>query len=614
MSAPIENYAIIGDLRTAALVSRAGSMDWLCLPDFDSGACFAALLGDEGNGHWAIAPAIPIQASSRTYRPDSLILETELATALGTIRITDFMRTRDNLAEFMPPEHMVADSIRVADADPAIIRIVEGLEGEVPLRSELRLRFDYGRRKPYICRTDGGLHAVAGPDAVLICNPVPATVHDHAVYCDLGVRRGDRHVFQMLWHKSWHRPPKPCNADDELAVCTTNWRRWSELCRYDGPYRDAVVRSLITLKSLTFAPTGGICAAATTSLPERLGGGRNWDYRYCWMRDSALTLEALHRSGYHDEALQFRDWLVRAVGGAPEQMQIMYGIRGECGLAEMTIDWLSGYEGSRPVRIGNDAVRQFQLDIYGELINVAHYGRAAGIPATEQVWGMQQVVAGFVERAWHLPDDGIWEVRGGHRHFVHSKAMAWVAMDRTARAITEHGLKGDAERWRKVADEIKADVLANGVDPDRNCFVQHYGSKELDASLLMIPRVGFLPPDDPRIVNTIRAIEEDLTVNGLVRRYRTETAADGLSGGEGSFVVCTFWLVECLALIGETDRAKMLFDRMLDLRNDVGLLSEEYDSVNRRMLGNMPQALSHVGLINAAFALQNTGLALDPWA
>ena len=578
MSKPIESYAVIGDLHTVALVSKLGSIDWLCLPHFDDEACFAARLGDESNGHWTIAPTGKVEAVSRRYRPDTLVLETEISCDSGIIRVTDFMPIRENTDHHLPE----------------IIRIVEGLEGAVDVSSDLSLRFDYGRSKPFVRKLDEGIHALAGPDGVVVVSPTEVTLDDHSVKCDLTVRTDERYVFQIVWHRSWEEIPPASEHLDALEDST-----------YQGKARDAVMRSLITLKSLTYWPSGGVVAAATTSLPEQIGGERNWDYRYCWLRDSSVTLEALNRCGYLEEAQSFRDWLIRAIAGDPSQMQIMYGISGERRLTETEVDWLPGYENSRPVRIGNAASDQFQLDVYGEVMDAQEYGRSKGIDANEEAWSLQLQFADFVEKHWEEPDDGIWEVRGGRKHFTHSKVMAWVAIDRTIRGIKDHGLSGDADHWQALADKIHADVLKHGVDPKRNCFTQYYGSKEMDASLLVIPQVGFLPADDERIINTVHAVEQDLDKNGLILRYRADATDDGLTGEEGTFIMCSFWLVECLAMIGEVQKAQMLFDRLLDIRNDVGLLSEEYDTVHHRMLGNMPQAFSHVGLINAALALQD---------
>ena len=591
MSEPIESYAVIGDLHTVALVSKSGSIDWLCLPHFDSEACFASILGDESNGHWTIAPTSNIEAVSRRYRPGTLVLETEISSEQGIIRVTDFMPIREHTSHHLPE----------------IIRVIEGLEGDVDVRSELSLRFDYGRSKPFVRKLDEGIHALAGPDGVVVVSPAEVSLDDHKVTCDITVKPEERYVFQIVWHRSWEETPKASEHQDALEETTNLWRKWSEICTYEGKAREAIMRSLITLKSLTYWPSGGIVAAPTTSLPESIGGERNWDYRYCWLRDSSVTLEALNRCGYLDEAQAFRDWLLRAVAGDPSQMQIMYGISGERHLTESTVDWLPGYENSAPVRIGNAASDQFQLDVYGEVMDAQEYGRDKGIDASEEAWSLQLQFAEFVENHWQEPDDGIWEVRGGRQHFTYSKVMAWVAIDRTVQGIKKHGLPGDADHWQALAEVIRADILKKGVDPDRNCFTQYYGSKAMDASLLMIPQVGFLPMDDDRIINTIHAVEEDLSDNGFILRYKAEATDDGLKGSEGTFIMCSFWMVECLAMIGEVQKAQMLFDRLLDIRNDVGLLSEEYDTVHHRMLGNMPQAFSHVGLINAALALQDAG-------
>ncbi len=589
MSLPIESYAIIGDLHTVALVSKFGSIDWLCLPHFDDEACFASLLGDESNGHWTIAPTGKVEAVSRRYRPDTLVLETEISCDTGIIRVTDFMPIRETTDHHLPE----------------IIRIVEGLEGEVEVASTLCLRFDYGRSKPFVRQLKEGIHALAGPNGVLVVSPSEVSIDDHSVNCTISVKPEEQHVFQIVWHRSWEDVPEASAHPNAIEETTNLWLKWSEQCTYKGKARDAVMRSLITLKSLTYWPSGGVVAAATTSLPEQIGGERNWDYRFCWLRDSSVTLEALNRCGYLEEAQRFRDWLIRAVAGDPSQMQIMYGISGKRRLTETEVDWLPGYENSAPVRIGNAASDQFQLDVYGEIMDAQEYGRSNGIEASEEAWDLELQLAGFVEKHWQDPDDGIWEVRGGRKHFTHSKVMAWVAIDRTVRGIRDHGLSGDADHWQALADKIHADVLKHGVDPTRNCFTQYYGSTEMDASLLVIPQVGFLPLDDERIINTVHAVATELDKNGLILRYRADATDDGLTGEEGIFIMCSFWLVECLAMIGEVQKAQMLFDRLLDIRNDVGLLSEEYDTVHHRMLGNMPQAFSHVGLINAALALQD---------
>jgi GH15 family glucan-1,4-alpha-glucosidase len=589
MSRPIESYAVIGDLHTVALVSRLGSIDWLCLPHFDSSACFASMLGDQANGHWTIAPTNKIELVTRTYRPESLVLETEMACETGTIRITDFMPIRED-TEGQRPE---------------IIRTVEGLEGAVPVRSELCLRFDYGRGKPFIRETKDGIQAVAGPDGVLIASSVDIRIEGHEAVSECVVKAGDSHTYQIMWHPSWEDVPKMSDPVEAREATSTYWRHWSEQCTYEGRDRDAVLRSLITLKSLTYRPSGGIVAAPTTSLPEEIGGERNWDYRYTWLRDSSVTLAALNRCGFSDEARAFRNWLIRAVAGDPSEMQIMYGISGERRLVEMELPWLAGYMDSSPVRIGNAASGQFQLDVYGELLGSQQYSRETGVEASEEAWELQVKLAEFVEQHWQDPDDGIWEVRGGRKQFTHSKVMAWVAADSIRKGIVEYGLPGDAARWKKLADEIKADVLEKAIDPDLNCFTQSYGSKSMDASLLVICLVRFLPPDDERIINTVREVEKQLTRNGLVLRYLQTDTDDGLSGDEGTFIMCSFWLVQCLAVIGDLVKARMLFDRLLDVRNDVGLMSEEYDTVHHRMLGNTPQAFSHVGLINAALYLRD---------
>ncbi len=583
MSVPIEDYAIVGDLHTVALVSKGGSIDWLCLPHFDSDATFAALLGTEDHGRWKLAPVEKVDAVSRNYRPDTLVLETEMATPSGTIRIIDFMPTRD--------------------AHPVLIRIVEGLEGSVEIKSELRFRFNYGQTKPYVRMLDMGLHVIAGPDGVLVHSPAETTLEDDQIVCDLTVKPGDRFAFQITWHRSWEEPPKQQDPDNALAMCTAMWRGWAESCTHESPYREAVVRSLITLKSLTYQPTGGIIAAATTSLPEQMGGERNWDYRYCWLRDASVTLAALNREGYTQEAKHWRDWLLRAVAGDPEQIQIMYGISGERRLDEYTIDGLPGYANSSPVRIGNAAAGQFQLDVYGEVMGAFQFGRESGIQANEEGWALQQALVEFVESNWNKPDDGIWEVRGDRKHFVYSKVMAWLAAKSAASACRDYGMPGDPKRWDKLATKIHKDVCEKGLDKERGCFTQAYGTNAMDASLLLMVIVGFLPPDDPRMVATVREVQKELSTNGFVLRYRTDATDDGLTGEEGSFVICSFWLVEALAVIGEHDEARVMFERILDVRNDVGLLSEEYDAKGHQMLGNMPQAFSHVGLINAAAAV-----------
>ncbi|MFJ7963933.1 glycoside hydrolase family 15 protein [Streptomyces sp. NPDC096324] len=585
----IEDYALIGDEQTAALVGRDGSVDWLCLPRFDSAACFAALLGDEDNGHWRIAPENAGACTRRAYRPDTLVLDTEWDTDEGSVRVTDLMPQREHA--------------------PDLVRVVEGLSGRVRMRSLLRLRFDYGSVVPWMRRSDGHRVAVAGPDSVWLRSEPPVHTYgkDFRTHSEFTVEAGDKVAFVLTWHPS-HRPRPPlCDPFEALETSVQDWRAWAARCRYDGPHRDAVVRSLITLKALTYAPTGGIVAAPTTSLPEELGGVRNWDYRYCWLRDSTLTLGALLSAGYHEEAEAWRDWLLRAVAGDPAALQIMYGLSGERRLSEYEIPWLSGYADSSPVRVGNSAVEQLQLDVYGEVIDSLSLARRSGLPSRPHMWRVECAMMEFLRVAWRQPDEGIWEVRGPRRHFVYSKVMAWVAADRAVRTLEDDpSLDGDIEGWRAMRDEVHREVCERGFDPVRNTFTQSYGSPELDASLLLIPRVGFLPPDDPRVVGTVDAVRAELARDGfLVRRYSTTTTAgvDGLPGDEGTFVVCSFWLADALHLTGRTREARELFERLVGLTNDLGLLSEEYDPVAGRQLGNFPQAFSHIGLVVTALSL-----------
>ncbi|MFD9460927.1 glycoside hydrolase family 15 protein [Streptomyces sp. NPDC060027] len=584
----IEDYALIGDEQTAALVGRDGSVDWLCLPRFDSAACFAALLGDEDNGQWRIAPEGADSCTRRSYRPDTLVLDTEWDTPEGSVRVTDLMPQREHA--------------------PDVVRVVEGLSGRVRMRSLLRLRFDYGSVVPWMRRSDGHRVAVAGPDSVWLRSepPVHTWGQDFRTHSEFTVAAGEKVAFVLTWHPS-HRPRPPlCDPFEALETSVQDWRAWAARCRYDGPHRDAVVRSLITLKALTYAPTGGIVAAPTTSLPEELGGVRNWDYRYCWLRDSTLTLGALLSAGYHEEAEAWRDWLLRAVAGDPAALQIMYGLSGERRLPEYEVPWLSGYADSSPVRVGNSAVEQLQLDVYGEVIDSLSLARRSGLPSRPHMWRVQCAMMEFLRVAWRQPDEGIWEVRGPRRHFVYSKVMAWVAADRAVRTLEDDpSLDGDLEGWRAMRDEVHREVCERGFDPDRNTFTQSYGSPGLDAALLLIPRVGFLPPDDPRVVGTIDAVRAELAPDGfLVRRYSAATTGvDGLPGGEGTFVVCSFWLVDALHLTGRTREARELFERLVGLTNDVGLLSEEYDPVAGRQLGNFPQAFSHIGLVVSALSL-----------
>jgi GH15 family glucan-1,4-alpha-glucosidase len=587
MPGRIEDYALIGDMQSAALVCRDGSIDWLCFPRFDSPACFAALLGDEENGHWRIAPSgVDRFASRRRYRGDSLILETEWDTPTGTVRLTDFMPHRGEA--------------------PDIVRIVEGLRGEVRMRFEMRLRFDYGHIVPWMRQLDGQVAGIAGPDSIWLRGAIPVEGENYAHVAEFTVGAGEKVPFVLTWHPSHLDPPKPVDADLALIETEQLWMDWVRTCTYDGEYRDAVIRSLITLKALTFAPTGGIVAAPTTSLPESLGGSRNWDYRYCWLRDATMTLEALIRSGYTEEAEAWRRWLIRAVAGSPEDIQIMYGVAGERRLSEWEIDWLPGYEGARPVRVGNAAVSQLQLDVPGEVMDSLYIARKGGLQPAESVWAMQQALLTYLETRWGLPDEGLWEIRGASKHFVHSKVMCWVAFDRGVRMVEEFGQPGPVEHWRRIRDRIHHDVLEYGYDPERNTFTQSYGSRDLDAALLLIPQVGFLPPDDPRVVGTVAAVHRELAEDGFVRRYPvTEqgVSSDGLTGGEGAFLACSFWLADALRLVGREDEARAQFERLLALRNDVGLLAEEYDPRVKRQVGNFPQAFSHVPLIRTAYDL-----------
>ncbi|MFC9735802.1 glycoside hydrolase family 15 protein [Streptomyces roseolus] len=587
MTRRIDDYALIGDLQTAALVGRDGSIDWLCLPRFDSAACFAALLGDEDNGHWRIAPQGGGTCSSRRYLDDSLVLETLWETRTGTVKVTDFMPQRDRA--------------------PDVVRIVEGVSGRVEMSAVLRLRFDYGSIVPWIRRSEGHRVAVAGPDAVWLRSepPVKTWGQQYATCSSFTVTAGERVAFVLTWHPSHERRPALVDPFESLEHSLADWREWAGRCTYRGPYRDAVVRSLITLKALTYAPTGGIVAAPTTSLPEEIGGVRNWDYRACWLRDSSLTLGALLAAGYADEAAAWRDWLLRSAAGDPADLQIMYGPAGERRLPETELPWLRGYADSGPVRIGNAAVEQFQLDVYGEVMDTLHLARLAGIPAERHAWNLQLSLLGFLESHWREPDEGLWEVRGPRRHFTHSKVMAWAAADRAVRTLeADPSLPGEPDRWRALRDEIHAEVCDRAYDPRRNTFTQSYGSAELDAATLLIPRVGFLPPDDPRVVGTVDAVRAELTHRGLVRRYTPDSGAvDGLPGQEGTFLVCSFWLADALRMTGRPREARELFERLAGLANDVGLLAEEYDPVARRQLGNFPQAFSHIGLVGTALAL-----------
>jgi GH15 family glucan-1,4-alpha-glucosidase len=583
---PIEDYGLIGDLQTAALVSRHGSIDWLCFPRFDSAACFAALLGTAENGHWTIRPTGEFHSHGRRYRGDSLVLETELETAEGLVRLIDFM----------PPR----------GAAPDVVRIVEGLRGRVELELELVIRFEYGSVVPWVRRVDDVRMAVAGPDALRIDAPVELEGRDLRTVATFTVGAGERLPFVLTWFPSHDPTPDAVDAEHALVETERYWEEWAGTCNHAGRWHDAVHRSLITLKALTYAPTGGIAAAATTSLPEQLGGVRNWDYRYCWLRDATLTLLSFLRAGYVEEAESWRNWFLRAIAGSPGDLQIMYGLAGERRLPELELEWLSGYEGSRPVRIGNGAHDQRQLDVYGEVGDALFQARLAGLEPSEEVWRLNATLLSFLADGWRQPDEGIWEVRGPKRHFTHSKVMAWVAFDRAVRSIERWGKEGPLEQWRALRDEIHAEVCREGYDASRNTFVQFYGSDRLDASLLMIPLVGFLPPDDPRVVGTVDAIRRELLQDAFLERYRADEDnmdVDGLPPGEGVFLPCSFWLVEVLALQGHVDEATELFERLLSLRNDLGLIAEEYDVARGRLVGNFPQAFTHLALVDAAYTL-----------
>ena len=579
----IEDYAFLSDTQTGALVSRYGCVDWLCFPRFDSGACFAALLGDEKNGSWRFTPAGELTATRRKYRGNTLILETELETAEGTVRLIDFMPPRGEA--------------------PDIIRIVEGVSGSVRMRMHLTIRFDYGHVVPWVRKHHGRLEAIAGPDALVLHANVETHGENLTTVSEFTVEPGERVPFVLTWFPSHQKPPREVNAEHALEQTERYWNGWGKRCQAENEWHDAVVRSLITLKGLTYAPTGGIVAALTTSLPEEIGGVRNWDYRYCWLRDATFTLMSLMNAGYVEEAQSWRQWLLRAVAGSPAQMQIMYGVRGERRLDEYELPWLAGYENSLPVRVGNAASNQFQLDVYGEVLDSAYRSAVAGLESSEADWRLQVALLQFLETKWEAPDHGIWEIRGEPQHFTHSKMMAWLAFDRAVRLVEEFGYRADehADRWRTIRDTIHAQVCSLGYDAERNAFTQFYGSKELDASILMMPLIGFLPATDDRVRNTVEAVQRDLVEDGFVLRYRTErNNVDGLPGGEGVFLLCSFWLADCLHLIGRTGEARDLFERLLALRNDVGLLAEEYDPHAKRMLGNFPQAFSHVALVNTA--------------
>jgi GH15 family glucan-1,4-alpha-glucosidase len=587
MAGRIEDYGLIGDLQTVALVSRYGCIDWMCVPRFDSGAIFASLLGDQENGHWTMQPQGEFDSPGRRYRGETLVLETDFETPSGAARLIDFMPPRGEA--------------------PDIVRIVEGVRGTVDMRMELALRFDYGSIVPWVRNIEGTLVGAAGPDAISFRTPVPLEGRDLRTHAAFQVREGDRVPFVLTWFPS-HRPlPEPVDAERALEDTIEYWSDWTSKCTMDGRWRDAVVRSLITLKALTYAPTGGIVAAATTSLPEEIGGVRNWDYRYCWLRDATLTLLAFLRAGYLEEARGWREWLLRAIAGSPQELQVLYGVAGERRLTEVELPWLGGYESSRPVRIGNGACDQLQLDVYGEVVDALHTARVRGLEASDDAWSMTSKLFDWLESGWRDPDEGIWEVRGPRRHFTHSKIMAWVAFDRAVKAVEKLGREGPVDRWRATRDAIRADVLEKGYNADVGAFVQYYGSDRLDASLLLIPLVGFLPAKDERMLGTVAAIERDLMRDGLVERYRADAenvGVDGLPPGEGVFLPCSFWLVAVLARQGRLDEAVVLYERLLSLGNDLGLLAEEYNPERGRLVGNFPQAFTHLTLVETAFTLR----------
>jgi GH15 family glucan-1,4-alpha-glucosidase len=581
----IEDYALVGDLQTAALLSRQGSIDWCCFPRFDSGACFSALLGGPEHGRWLLAPSVPVRTSRRRYRDGTLILESVMETDEGAVRAIDFMPPRGHT--------------------PDIVRIVEGLSGAVPMRSELVIRFDFGRIVPWVRRIGHAQIAVAGPDALCLRTPVEAHGENLTTVSEFVVHPEERIPFVLTWFPSHEVTPRGVDAEKALAQCETFWQDWARGCTHEGRYRGEIHRSLLVLKAMTYAPTGGIVASPTTSLPELIGGVRNWDYRFCWLRDATLTLLSMLQVGAVGEAERWRQWLLRAVAGDPADIQIMYGIGGERRLDERVVEWLPGFEGSAPVRVGNAASEQLQLDVYGEVIDALYQTRRHGAPPDDDIWSLVLMLLEWLEEGWRREDAGIWEVRGPNRHFTHSKVMAWVAFDRAIRSVEEFGREGPVERWRELRREIHAEVLDRAWSERAGAFAQSYDSHELDASVLLMPSVGFLPATDERFVSTVEAIRRDLTIDGLVLRYRSHErgVVDGLPGGEGVFLPCSFWLADALALQGKTEEARELFERLLDLRNDVGLLSEEYDPDAVRMLGNFPQAFTHLALINTALIL-----------
>jgi len=592
MTSSIEDYGLIGDCETAALVSKDGSIDWLCWPRFDSGACFAALLGDANNGRWRIAPADSILRNTRRYRPNTLILETSFVTAAGEVMLIDFLPLRARASH--------------------LVRLVVGKRGTVPMTTELIIRFDYGASIPWVRRTDSGdLLAISGPDMLVLRTPIKLRGEELTTIGEFTVSAGQAIPF-VLMHVPSHLPaPDPVDAQEVLQRTQGFWEEWTNTHRSTAKYADSVSRSLITLKALTYAPTGGIVAAPTTSLPERIGGSRNWDYRFCWLRDATLTLLAFMNAGYYDEARCWRDWLLRAAAGSPSQVQIMYGLAGERRLPEWEVPWLSGYQGSKPVRIGNAASDQLQIDIFGEVMDALHQARVGGLQFIADGWDFQRALLSHLEKVWSSVDNGIWEVRGGQQHFTHSKVMAWVGFDRAIKSAEAFGLEGPIDHWHKLRANIHEEVCEKGFNRGIGAFVQAYGSDELDASTLLIPAVGFLPPVDPRVKGTIAAIERRLMPKGFVLRYDSGTSKDGLHQGEGAFLACSFWLADAYVLLGRRDDACKLFERLLSLGNDLGLLSEEYDPTAKRLLGNFPQAFSHIALVNTAHNIARTEKPCD---
>jgi GH15 family glucan-1,4-alpha-glucosidase len=586
MTRLIEDYALLSDLQTAALVHRRGSIDWCCFPRFDSDACFATLLGHREHGRWLVAPVGDGEARRR-YREGSLVLETEWETNDGRVRVIDFM----------PPRGKAPD----------IVRIVEGLSGTVPMRSELVIRFGYGKVVPWVRRVDSARVATAGPDALCFRTPAPTRGENLTTVSEFKVSEGERVPFVLTWFPSHEELPASFDPESALGDADRFWHDWTSRCAYDGPYRDAVLRSLVVLKGLIYEPTGGIVAAPTTSLPEWPGGVRNWDYRYCWLRDATLTLLAFLNADYVDEAGDWREWLLRAAAGDPDDLQIMYGVAGERRLPEWEVDWLPGFEDSRPVRVGNSAADQLQIDVYGEVTDALYQARTHGLRGSMPGWQLVRRMLDLLVHRWREPDEGIWEIRGQRRHFTHSKVMAWVAFDRGIKLCEEFGRKGSLDVWVPLRAEIHAEVCREGFDAERGTFTQSYESKEVDASLLLIPLVGFLPPGDERVRGTVRAVQEDLSQDGFLLRYRTQEGVDGLPGGEGVFLPCSFWLVDALALDGRADEARELFERLLSVANDLGLLSEEYDPASKRLLGNFPQAFTHIALVNSAYNLSRVG-------